>query len=160
MNAPSTLARRVFTASALVLAGAALSGCSLLSSFVGGPPDGEVDAFALKVGDCLNDAQISEEITSVPFVDCSEPHDSEVFARTDTTGDVFPGNDALETELANFCRGEVFTQFMGIAYADSMYDTSGYYPSTSSWESGDRELLCTVWDPNAQVTGTLAGING
>jgi hypothetical protein len=160
VNAPATVARRALTAAALLLAGAALSGCSLLNTFVDAPPEGEVDAFAIKVGDCLNDAQINEEITSVPFVECSEPHDSEVFARTDATGDVFPGNDALETELATFCRGDVFTQFIGVPYADSMYDTSGYFPSDSSWESGDRELLCTVWDPNAQVTGTLAGING
>ena len=149
------------TAAAVVLASVVLSGCGLISPFAdAGVPPGEVDAFAIKVGDCLNDADVNDEITSVPFVECSEPHDSEVFARTDTTGDVFPGNDALETELANFCRGDVYTQFIGIPYADSMYDTSGYYPSGSSWESGDRELLCTVWDPNAQVTGTLKGING
>jgi hypothetical protein len=148
------------TVGALVLAGAVLSGCSVLNSFVEGPPPGEVDAFAIKIGDCLNDAQISDEVTSVPFVDCAEPHDSEVFARTEITVDVFPGNEALETELGAFCRGDAFTQFIGIEYADSVYDTSGYYPSESSWEDGDRELLCTVWDPDAQVTGTLAGITG
>lgn len=160
MNAPSALARRALTLGALLLAGAALTGCSLLNTFVDAPPEGEVDAFSIKIGDCLNDATISEEVTSVPFVDCAEPHDSEVFARTDTTGDVFPGNETLETELATFCRGDVFTQFIGIPYADSVYDTSGYFPSQQSWDSGDRELLCTVWDPSAQVTGTLAGING
>jgi hypothetical protein len=148
------------TFGAVMLAGALLSGCSLLNSFVEGPPPGEVDAFAIKVGDCLNDADVTDEVTTVPFVECSQPHDSEVFARTEITGDVFPGDDALETQLAAFCRGDAFTQFIGIEYADTMYDTSGYYPSESSWESGDRELLCTVWDPEAQVTGTLAGANG
>ena len=160
MKAPATLARRAVTIGTVLLAGIALSGCSLLNTFVGDTPEGEVDAFSIKVGDCLNDATISEEVTTVPFVECSEPHDSEVFARTDTTGDVFPGNDTLETALATFCRGDVFTQFIGVAYADSMYDTSGYFPSSDSWANGDRELLCTVWDPNAQVTGTLQGIGG
>ena len=160
MNDAFRLARRALTVSVVVLVGALLSGCSLLNSLGGGPPAGEVDAFAIKVGDCLNDADVSDEITSVPFVECSQPHDSEVFARTEITGDVFPGDDELETQLAEFCRGDAFTQFIGIEFADSMYDTSGYYPSESSWESGDRELLCTVWDKDAQVTGTLAGING
>lgn len=160
MNAPATPTRRALVAGTIALAVAVLSGCSLISPFVESPPAGEVDAFAIKVGDCLNDAQINDEITSVPFVECSEPHDSEVFARTDTTGDAFPGNSVLETQLADFCRGDVFTQFMGIPYADSRYNTSGYYPSDSSWQSGDRELLCTVWDPDGQVTGTLAGISG
>ena len=160
MKAPATLSRRALTIGGLLLAGVALSGCSLLSSFTDAPPEGEVDAFSIKVGDCLNDATVSEEVTTIPLVDCSEPHDSEIFARTDLAGDTFPGNDSLETELATFCRGDVFTQFIGVAYADSRYDTSGYYPSDESWASGDRELLCTVWDPDAQVTGTLAGING
>jgi len=160
VNAPTTLARRAATSGALLLAAVALSGCSLLNTFVDAPPEGEVDAFSIKVGDCLNDATISEEVTTIPFVECSEPHDSEIFARTDLTGDAFPGNESLETELATFCRGDVFTEFIGIPYADSKYDTSGYFPSDDSWAGGDRELLCTVWDPNAQVTGTLAGING
>lgn len=160
MNAPTTLVRRAVTIGTLLLAATALTGCSLINTFVDAPPEGEVDAFSIRIGDCLNDATISEEVTTVPFVECSEPHDSEVFARTDLTGATFPGNESLETELANFCRGDVFTQFIGIPYADSMYDTSGYFPSEESWASGDRELLCTVWDPNAQVTGTLAGING
>lgn len=160
MTATSTRARRAFTAGVLVLAATALTGCSLLGSIADSTPAGEVDAFAIKVGDCLNDAQINDEITSVPFIECSEPHDSEVFARTDVAGDAFPGNASLETQLADFCRGDVFTQFIGIPYEDSVYDTSGYYPSESSWQSSDRELLCTVWDDSGQVTGTLAGING
>jgi hypothetical protein len=160
VNAPAAFTRGILAAGAVVLVGAALGGCSLLGSFGEGPPPGELDAFEIKVGDCLNDADVSDEITSVPFVDCSEPHDSEVFARTEITGDIFPGNDELETELAAFCRGDVFTQFIGVEYADSKYDTSGYYPSDSSWKNGDRELLCTVWKKSAQVTGTLKGTNG
>lgn len=156
----STLSRRAVTVGALLFTGAALSGCSLLNSFTGAPPEGEVDAFAIEIGDCLNDATINTEVTSVPFVECSEPHDSEVFARTDTSGTVFPGNTTLETELDTFCQGDVFTAFVGIPYADSIYNTSGYFPSTSSWQNGDRELLCTVFDPNGPVTGTLQGING
>jgi hypothetical protein len=39
----------------------------------------------------------------VPIIDCSEPHDSEVFARTDTTTADFPCDHALVDELDAFC---------------------------------------------------------
>jgi hypothetical protein len=101
---------------------------------------------------------VSDEVTSVPLVECSEPHDSEVFARSDSTSASFPGDAALSDELTTFCTGDAFTDFVGIPYFDSIYETSGYFPTEGSWGDGDRELLCTIWDPAGQVTGSLSGI--
>jgi hypothetical protein len=157
VTARPILVRRTLVLAVVGLAGVTLGGCTLVDSVLGTQPEGEADVFSIVVGDCLNDAEVEDEVTTVARVECSEPHDSEVFARTETTGDTFPGNPALETELADFCRGDVFTEFIGVPYADSAYDTSGYFPSTSSWGSGDRELLCTVWDPEGRVTGSLEG---
>jgi hypothetical protein len=160
VNSTRTPARRISGAIALVLAATVLSGCSLLDSLTGGGiPEGESDVFTLKIGDCLNDLSAPDEVTTIPVVDCSEPHDSEVFALTDTTVAEFPGDQALFDELSTFCQGDVYTDFVGIPYADSMYGTSGYVPTVESWGNGDRELLCTIGDPNGQTTGSLAGIN-
>lgn len=160
MNSTRRLPRRILSAFALTVAAAALAGCSLLESVVSGVPEGEADVFTLAVGDCLNDLSSPDEVTSVPTVDCSEPHDSEVFARSDSTATEFPGDQALFDELDAFCQGDAFTQFVGIPYADSIYGTSGYVPTQASWDSNnDRELLCTIGDPNGQTTGSLAGIN-
>lgn len=142
-----------------MFAATALVGCSLLESVVSGVPEGEADVFTLTIGDCLNDLSAPDEVTSVPTVDCSEPHDSEVFATTDSTATEFPGDTALFDELNAFCQGDAFTEFVGVAYADSIYGTSGYIPTAGSWENGDRELLCTIGTPNEQTTGSLAGIN-
>lgn len=155
----TTRIRRFAGAALIALAAVALTGCSLLQSIVSGVPEGESDVFALAIGDCLNDRTAADEVTSVPIVDCSEPHDSEVYALTDTTTSDFPGTDALFTELDTFCQGDVFTEFVGIPYADSIYGTSGYIPTAESWANGDRELLCTIGDPAGQVTGSLKGIN-
>jgi hypothetical protein len=154
-----TLSRRIASGIALTLAATALAGCSLLESIVTGVPEGETDVFALAIGDCLNESSVTDEVTSVPTVDCSEPHDFEVFALTDTTTSEFPDIDSLFTELDIFCQGEVFTEFVGIPYADSIYGTTGLVPTAESWANGDRELLCMISDPNGQTTGSLAGIN-
>lgn len=143
-------------ASAIVLTVTAISlaGCSILT----GVPEGEQDVFALKVGDCINTSGAGE-VETVPVVDCAEPHDQEIFAATNLTGDTFPGDTVVSDELDAFCMGDVFTDFIGLPYADSIFYTSGFYPTAASWENGDRELLCTVGNENAQTTGTLAGIN-
>jgi hypothetical protein len=127
----------------------------LLAGCAAAPDD---DVFSIVVGDCLNDADVADEVTSLPIVDCAEPHDSEVFARTEATGDTFPGGDVLQATLVEFCRGDAFTQFVGIPFVESRYGTRGYFPTAQSWANGDRELLCTLIDESgAQLTGSLAG---
>ncbi len=143
---------RVAAVAAAVLV---LSGCSLL----GVPADDGDDVFSIVVGDCLNDADVPDEVTTLPIVDCAEPHDSEVFARTEAAGDDFPGSDVLQGTLVEFCRGDAFTEFVGIPFAESRYGTRGYFPTSESWANGDRELLCTLVDESgARLTGSLAGV--
>jgi hypothetical protein len=142
--------------SAVVLAAAVvwLAGCSIPTVI----PEGEQDAFTLAVGDCINTSGATE-VETVPVVDCDEPHDLEIFAATDLTGDAFPGDEVVSAELDAFCEGDAFTDFIGLPYADSIYGTSGLHPTAASWANGDRELLCTVGNPDGQTTGTLKGIN-
>lgn len=114
MNSPRTLSSRILSGILLTAAAVALAGCSFAESIVTGVPEGETDVFTLGIGDCLNDLSAPDEVTTVPIVECSEPHDSEVFALTDTTTAEFPGDQALFDELDAFCQGEEFTNFVGI----------------------------------------------
>ena len=134
-----------------------LSGCGVLGLDSGVTAAAGDDVFTLEVGHCLDDADASGEVTTVPIVDCAEPHDSEVFARSEAAGEEFPGADALDAELVAFCQGEAFTDFIGVAYLDSVYVTGGYYPTAASWARGDRELLCTVRADGRPTTGSLEG---
>lgn len=132
-----------------------LAGCGLLSP----EPDAEEDVFSLQVGDCLDDADAADEVTTLRKADCADPHNSEIFARTEVDDATFPGGDVLQSRLVEFCRGDAFTEFIGIPFAQSRYVTRGYYPTAESWANGDRELLCTVADESgAQLTGSLAGV--
>lgn len=132
-----------------------LAGCAASGPDATGALDGDV--FQLGVGDCLDDRDVADEVTTVPVVPCSEPHDSEVFARTEVAEGTFPGVEALEARLAEFCQGEAFERFVGVPYAASRYVTGGYFPTAGSWASGDRELLCTVYDEDGPTTGSLEG---
>lgn len=150
---------------AAVTVGAAailLSGCSLLGNVTNNPVDldpsdgTDTDVFTIKVGDCLNDGTATGEVSSVPTIDCAEPHDSEAYASIILPDGDYPGEDAVLTQADTDCASE-FATYVGIAYEESTLGYAYYYPTEQSWASGDREILCLVYDPAGQVTGSLAG---
>ncbi|KRF32633.1 septum formation family protein [Yonghaparkia sp. Soil809] len=164
----STPFRRALAALALVSATAALSGCAFLSQFTGGgeaerDTEGQViegndstDVFTIQVGDCLNDAEATEQVETVPTTPCDEPHDSEVYASVIMSEDDYPGEDAILERADSECLTG-FESFVGASYDESPYDFSYYFPTEGSWAQGDREILCVIYDPAGPVTGSLEG---
>lgn len=146
----------------------ALTGCSLIGTLVGGDPgvvEGEgvvTDAFEIKVGDCLNDAAAGDEVSAVPLVACSEPHDSEVYASLQMTDGDFPGEDAIYDFADAGCIDE-FGDFVGVEYDLSTLYITWYNPIPAGWALGDREVLCVIYEVDEsgepiQTTGSLAGV--
>lgn len=158
----TTTGKTVRTAAALLIAGAAgiaLAGCSLLNNLGNQTQTGEgtdTDVFTIKVGDCLNDASAGDEVSSVPTVPCSEPHDSEAYHAFNLPDGEYPGDANIQTAAGEGCV-PAFDTYVGIAYQESKLDFAYYFPTTASWADGDREILCIVYDPNGQVTGSLKG---
>jgi hypothetical protein len=155
--------RRSLTVLAVGAASLALAGCSLLGNITGGNTDTgdggtgtDVDVFTIAVGDCLNDGGVDGEVTTVPTVDCAEPHDSEAYASILMPDGEFPGDSVVEDFAVEECTA-AFDSFVGLAYADSTLSFSYYYPTAESWTNGDREILCLLVDPAGQVTGSLKG---
>jgi len=167
MNKPTEKSwTRLLTVLTLGAASVALAGCSLLGGGGGSttPTDDATtgdDVFSIKVGDCLNDASVSGEISTVPIVKCSQPHDSEAYFSGNLDDGDFPGDDAIKQGAEALC-GPAFTDFVGAPYEDGKgYDYSYYTPTKESWGAGDREIMCVVFDPSgAKVTGTLKGAEG
>ena len=126
----------------------------------------EKDVFSLQVGTCFNDTSdstinsaVDEEISDVPVRDCNKPHDYEVYHLFDLTGDSLPSDEAFEQQVIENCDPS-FEQYVGKSYEDSIYSMSTLSPTPESWETGDREVACFLFDDSGeQLTESLKGKN-
>jgi hypothetical protein len=153
----------------LVGAGYLVAGCSEESRDETGAIDeaGELDAFSIKVGDCVDNVvtdSASTEVESVGGVPCAQPHQAEAYHAFDLPeGDgTFPGDAAVGEQADAGCIA-AFQGFVGLAYEQSALDYTWLVPTLASWdERDDREVLCFVIEPGPTgelipLTGTVAG---
>jgi hypothetical protein len=118
---------------------------------------GSVDAFNVEIGDCFDDTSF-DEVSSLPGVPCSQPHDNEAYAVFDVSLDSYPDVDAM-SELANGSCVERFEGFVGRDYESSSLDVIAMYPTPESWSQNDREVVCAVYDMEAvKLTGSVKGL--
>jgi len=153
----------------VALAALTLSGCSALGDITDAFKDDTVvegdgdaqDIFTIKVGDCINDSAAGESVTTVPTVDCAEPHDSEAYKSIVLDEGDFPGDTEIQTQADDGCAA-AFEDFIGVSYDESIVNLNYYYPTAETWETGDREILCLARDTDGdgneiQTTGSLEG---
>jgi hypothetical protein len=95
----------------------------------------------------------------VLILDCSLPHEYEVFAVLAPPGDptVFPGNDAL----ARFARAncvDSFAGFVGMPYERSELEIAYDLPTAAAWEQGVRVIGCSVTELDGRkLVGSARG---
>jgi hypothetical protein len=119
--------------------------------------------FTLEVGTCFNDdgppGDAAEEISSVPEVDCSEPHDNEVFAVFEYTAtDDYPGTAEMTDIATNLCI-EQFDEYVGIPYQESILEVFPITPTEDGWNRlNDREIICALYNLDfSKLTGSMEG---
>ena len=120
--------------------------------------EGSIGAFNMRVGDCFDDINSSaEEVSSVPGVPCSQPHDYETYAVFDVDITSYPGDEGMSALALETCMGR-FESYVGKDYQSSSLDITSMYPSQQSWRENDREIVCAIYDMNAEkLTGTAKG---
>lgn len=85
-------------------------------------------------------------------------HDNEVIANQDLTGDQYPGAEQVDNRAVQICYDN-FSDYVGIAYEDSIYDIGWLYPTEETWAAGDREVICFGYRVDlAKITGSINGI--
>jgi hypothetical protein len=117
---------------------------------------GSASVFDLSVGDCFDDPSSGGEISSVDAVDCAEPHDNEVYALYDYDGDSYPGEEAMSAAADEGCESR-FEDYVGIPYFDSELFSTHLTPTQESWDRGDREVVCVLYEPEEKLTGSMEG---
>ena len=126
--------------------------------------EGSIGAFQMRVGDCFNDSGPSfgdgaSEVTDVPGVPCSQPHDNEVYAVFDVDMPSFPEGDGMADAAFESCL-ERFEPFVGKDYESSALDIATIYPTKASWnQHNDREVICALFDINStKLMGSAKGL--
>ena len=119
--------------------------------------DGSVDAFDIRVGDCFDDTSF-DEVSNLPGVPCAEPHDNEAFAVVELTVESYPEGDAM-LNLAHETCLKHFESYVGKDYQSSSLEIMTLYPTPASWKQNDREVICSVYDMNAnKLVGSAKGL--
>ena len=130
------------------------------TSTTGGTSDTTpLDVFSLEVGDCFLDPSADGGVEEVPGVPCDEPHDNEVFYIHTIEASEFPSEEEMDTLVSEECEGSAFESYVGVDYGSSELYVHPLKPSEGSWAQGDRELVCVLYDPDAQLTGSAEGAN-
>jgi len=100
---------------------------------------------AIEVGDCFNLENV-EVIDGFKKIECSEDHEYELYSRIEITGfgEDYPGADTLFASMAESCLSG-FAAYVGTEFESSVYWVFTIIPDDTSWESGDRTGLCSVY---------------
>lgn len=103
---------------------------------------------------------------AVLAIPCEKPHRNEIFDRISYRGDngkpaprgaAYPGETAVRTMAEQACYSR-FETWMGIPWTASDFDIETWYPSSTSWDGGDRSITCTVMEFRGRPTkGSVRG---
>jgi hypothetical protein len=107
-------------------------------------PYAEFDA-----GECSDidtgDLDAEEGVGEIPTIDCDEEHTLEGIGQFDLEGDDFPDDDDLAEEIDDGCTGDLFEDYVGADYSDSVYLASGIPPSEDASDEGARTVVCAIY---------------
>ena len=147
---PLSPVRRVAAGVLLTATLAAVSAC------------GGTSVLSLEVGQCISGQTTGEDdVSSVPVVECTEPHTGEIYSLPQLPDGDFPGDAAVQQSATELCSGQEFQTYVGKPYQESTIYLSYLVPSSDTWEDGDREIVCILAaDENgSETTGSLRGAN-
>ena len=102
---------------------------------------GSISATALQVGDCVNGLRNSTNLSSLPGVPCTQPHEGEVFAVFDLPAGDYPGSAAVDDQVSRECNDRL-TAYSPSAGSDPDVGLFSVYPLEQNWSRGDRQVVC------------------
>jgi hypothetical protein len=105
---------------------------------------GKDDATDFEAGECTNDS-LRGEITEIETVPCDDDHDIEAYGKFEADGDDFDEDD-IQSQAEEECTGDLFEDYVGTSYSDSIYLVDYLPPTEDTWDSGYHDVLCYIHD--------------
>lgn len=121
-----------------------------------------IEFYQAQEGECLNEydwVQDRQPRNLLIALDCSLPHDKEVFLITIFDAgpdDPYPGEELMKDIATRKCYNS-FAEFIGQTYEESEFDIDLTYPPRENYEVGKyRDITCMVTS-NEQTVGSARG---
>ncbi|MGH8836461.1 MAG: septum formation family protein [Actinomycetes bacterium] len=112
-----------------------------------------IDVTDLKLGDCFTEPS-GELVERITKVNCSGPHDAEIFAVPDLPSSArYPGNAAIESQADRVC-----TDASGAIDRDKLPGgaTIGYFfPTEDNWSGDDSAARCYIATDDQPLVGSV-----
>lgn len=125
----------------------------------------------MTVGECL-DFPEKEEFSTYEPIDCTEPHDVEIFAIVDlatvstdfSPGTPYPGDNPVFFTALDVCSGEPFESYVGVPYrsissADTLLTVFAFTPTLEGWQEFDeRRVQCVLFQQDSAGTQVVKSV--
>jgi len=125
-------------------------------------PEGtKTRVFLMNVGDCFNYDDLSGTGSQYAWVvDCTSPHDTEVFATGQITDTDYPTAQGWADWGAQICEA-AFTDYVGVPWYQSVLVVYHLYPDEQTWndEPTIRQMTCVAQDTDGGLTNSVKGTN-
>lgn len=120
----------------------------------------------IRMGDCFNtdddlaeyeDKDGGQASFSVRIVPCDQAHKGEAYSVFELEEGPYPGTEKVISIVEEKCAGPALTTYVGkdAKLSDKLEVYYYYYPQSSTWLLGDREVTCFVGDPSGSSTGSV-----
>jgi len=99
------------------------------------------------VGTCFNrQATVDSQGKYIDPIDCTQPHDSEVFYSAAVTDATYPDDAGWQQDVLNDCH-PAFKTYTGVTYGGNSWQIYSIHPQEDLWNTGNHTLLCYTTDP-------------
>jgi len=121
------------------------------------PTDNRVPILQVASGMCFEQQAMKDSgQTYIWPIDCTKPHNSEVFYADSLPAGDYPDQDGWVANVKQYCH-PAFKDYVGLDFNESRLDVYYVYPPQAEWNAGDRILVCYAVDPAGDRTSTVAG---
>ena len=113
---------------------------------------GNLNVFALAVGDCFNNPATAQDVATVTAEPCNQPHSAQIYAKFNLTGSNFsyPGTVTVTQLASTGCTAR--TANVDRSKVTNAMTVHFFFPDQTAWLNGRRTVACMVVDQGGDLS--------